>query len=200
MKADYAAWLTPDRLAEEERLWGSDYTRTWPDFIAAIERVDSISNLKGRFIQTMIEFGCGTGWVARYIPFGLIYHGVDSNEECIARARDRNPGLSFTCCDLRKHALPPTGLDLSCAFSVMKHFGLHEWDAVLAKVLSPGRWGLFSIPLLPDDAQDFDDGVEFPHVHIRRSRVLRAVENAGRQVYGMDPLPWGETMVTTCMT
>lgn len=194
MKPDYSKWLTPERLAEEDRLWESDYTRTWPDFIRAIERVTTWTN-----VRMMIEFGCGTGWVAKHISLDWFYLGVDANADCIAKAKERNPDRqnSFLCGDIRRIKLPRQKLDLSCAFSVMKHFALEEWDEVLATVLVPGRWGLFSIPIADTC---FDDGTEFPHVHITEERILQAVKDADRQVYSIDPLPWGEVMVTTCPT
>jgi SAM-dependent methyltransferase len=193
VKTDYSAWLTPERLAYEEFLWTDPATATWPHFVRALEAL----NLGDAY--SVVELGCGTGLVAANLPLYVHYLGVDANAECIARAERRCFQMSraFVVADLRTAVMHPRGLpayDVTCAFSVLKHFGLHEWDATVAAVLRHAPRGVFSIPLGPADA---DDGTEFPHVRVTAARLLNAVAGAGHVVQRLEPLPWGETLVTT---
>lgn len=186
---DYSQWLTPDRLELEEQAWaGPD--RTWPHFVAAIDRLRAHTPIK-----SMIEFGCGTGWVPAALPETVAYTGMDANPGCVERARARNPNRTFVVDDLRSLTYVGAGFDLTCAFSVMKHFGLHEWPAVLKRVLSYGMLGLLSIPT---GFETKDDGTEFPHVTLSESYLQEAVIAAGHDLVITAPLPWGEVMVYTC--
>lgn len=176
-------------------MWSDPTLRTWPAFVEAIERVR-----KEHGIWVVKEFGCGTGWVAQGLPETLDYLGVDANAGCIERARRRNPGKrrQFTLGDLRAFSIGqyagPYDATLACAFSVLKHFGLDEWDNVVGAVLRHGARSLFSIPL---GTETKDDGVEFPHVWVTRERLESAVIGAEHVIVRTDPLPWGETMVET---
>jgi SAM-dependent methyltransferase len=149
-------------------------------------------------IFAVVEFGCGTGWVPQGLPELVEYLGVDANAECITRARARNPGRhrQFVVGDLRAFTtaarVATYDSTLVCAFSVLKHFGLKEWDDVVAAVLRHGMRGLFSVPVGPETK---DDGTEFPHVWVTRERLQEAVEGAGHVIVQTALLPWGETMV-----
>ena len=191
---DYSAWLTPERLAVEEVAWTDPARATWPVF------VDFIKARRGAMSMfSVIEFGCGTGLVAAGLPDTVTYHGEDANAECVLRARARNDGRprrTFAIADVRAAWQYVAGkYELACAFSFLKHFGLHEWDTIVERVLRPGRMGLFSVPV--SLAGDRDEGLEFPHVWVTATRVERAVRRAGHEVRSWDALPWGETMVTT---
>lgn len=182
---DYSTWLTPERLEIEERLWEGGL-RTWPTFVAAIERVQSAAA-----IRSVIEFGCGTGWVGAALP-QLAYTGVDANAGCIAAAQQRNPGAQFIRSDIRTVVAPAK--DLACAFSVLKHFGLLEWDAILGTILGHGVHGLFSMRV---GSENTDDGTEFPHVQVTSARLESAVSAAGHAIQWTEALPWGEVMIAT---
>jgi SAM-dependent methyltransferase len=199
-KPDYSTWLTPDRLAIEERYWADPALRTWPLFVAAIAKI------RERYpINWIIEFGCGTGWVPSQLPSPVRYAGVDSNARCLAlavekfRGRDA-PEVGFYNADIRTVEITPWSpdapdvFDLACSFSVLKHFGLHEWDAVVAQILKHGRYGVFSMSV---GSEVLDDGVEFPHVWVTQERLRQAVQAAGHDVLWLDPMPTGETMVFT---
>src|SRR5690242_8202703 len=187
---DYSRWLTSERLMAEEVLWGDPSTRTWPSFVDWILKISQADDE----VQSIVEFGCGTGWVPANLPKDLHYVGIDSNPMCLALAMKKNRGRLFSLADIREdHALT---YDIACAFSTLKHFALYEWDAVVGKVLKCGvRYGLFSMPI--NDEESIDDGVYFPHVWVTEQRLVRAVEKAGHTLMELVPLPTGEFMAVT---
>jgi len=186
-KPDYSEWLTPERLEEEERQWADPRLCTWPIFVGWIRHV-----AREVEIQSVIEYGCGTGWTPSRLSESFHYIGVDANLNCLMRAMQRNPGRMFVYADVRKqHVLT---FDLACAFSFLKHFGLHEWDEVVAQVLRHGRYGLFTMPVGPETK---DDGVEFPHVWVTEDRLRAAVNMAGHAVRHIEAIRTGEVMVVT---
>lgn len=183
----YAEWLTPSRLKVEEEKWADSELRTWPIFVNWINWV-----LQDKNVLSMIEFGCGTGWVAKAMPPDLNYVGVDANPHCLAMAMEKNPGRWFARDDIRIKQLHT--FDLSCAFSVLKHFGLHEWDEVVGNVVGAGMVSLFSMPVGPEEK---DDGTEFPHVWVTPAHLQEAVLAAGHIVVRLEPIATGEHMVLT---
>jgi len=187
LKQDYSAWLTPERLAVEDQQWGDPRLATWPIFVGWIKHV-----AREVEIVSVLEYGCGTGWVPRHLPPDMHYVGVDANQYCLQLAMARNPGRLFAFADVRA-ALALT-FDLACAFSFLKHFGLHEWDEVVAQVLRHGRYGLFTMPVGPETK---DDGTEFPHVWVTEDRLRAAVNLAGHEVRHLARIQTGETMVVT---
>lgn len=184
---DYSQWLTPARLAAEEHQWADPELRTWPIFVNWVLHVLQDAN-----VLSMIEFGCGTGWVPKALPADLQYVGVDANPHCLALAMEKNPTRWFSRNDIRN----PQALtfDLACAFSVLKHFGLHEWDAVVKNVVSAGHVCLFSMPVGPEDKED---GAEFPHTWVTAAHLQDAVAAAGHMVVRLEPIATGEHMVMT---
>ena len=199
-RTDYSEWLTPARLAEEERAWGDPQRATWPHFVRAIQDVMLFGEMQNAPIASMIEFGCGTGWVPAGLPPNVEYIGVDANPFCLELAHLKKPRRRFVRADVRYalsnvllQAIAP--VDLVCAFSFLKHFGLHEWDDVVHVVLQHGRWAAFSVPIADADR---DEGAEFPHVWVTMARVEAALARTKHAIVGMNPLPWGETMVTAC--
>ena len=190
---DYSAWLTPTRLAVEERLWNDPQHRTWTHFVAHIVRMS-----KGiQPIGSIVEFGCGIGLVPMNLPAKVRYVGIDANWHCIASAKARNPDrkMFFSHGDIRKIGIVSTDFDLTCAFSVMKHFTETEWPEILRKLLSYGKRGLFSMRI---GETVVDDGTEFPHLQVTPQFCSQAIVDAGHQIVLVDPLPWGEVMVETC--
>ena len=188
-KPDYSEWLTPERLEIEETLWADPRQCTWPIFSGWIKRVAGEVE-----IQSVIEFGCGTGWTPSHIPARIQYVGVDANLHCLIRAMQRNPGRMFVHQDVRR----PFELtfDLTCAFSFLKHFGLHEWDKIVRLVLSRGRYGLFTMPV---GEETKDDGVDFPHVWVTHQRLVEAVNLAGHEITHAESIRTGEAIFVTRM-
>jgi SAM-dependent methyltransferase len=198
---DYSVWLTPERLAEEERLWAE--VGIYQLYAAELLKVATAEGC-----QSVLELGCGTGWVPMCLPEMLHYVGVDSNPGCITLARSKNgdrnlsgergPNRRFLIEDIRKVVRPVGGFDMVCAFAVMKHFALAEWAEVLARrVLYHGRVGLFTMNVGESDVDDFEQG--FPHTWVSAHTLAAAVGDAGHQIVEMELLYTGETMVRTCI-
>lgn len=170
---DYSQWLTDARLEVEEMLWS--------------ERRDEEQVPRARHLEMfcrktqstcVLEFGCGTGWVPAALPEWVRYMGIDANPGCIELARQKNDSARvFEVGDLRT-ANPPEA-DVVCSFSLMKHFGLHEWEAVLQRKLSFGNYGLFTV-LLAD--ADRDDGTEFHHTWVTEATLRAAIRAAGHEL------------------
>lgn len=188
-KPDYSEWLTPERLCREEELWAQ--CRYYADFAAGITQMCA-----DHPITSVVEFGCGTGWVPTLLPPELVYLGVDQNLECLTWARTKNPGPNrdWMQVDIRDFPTRNFQADLGCAFSVLKHFGLSEWDAVVSKILGSVTYGLFTMPI---GTEDVDDGIEFPHVWVSPERLEAAVSKAGHQVLWSRLQRTTETMVAT---
>jgi hypothetical protein len=158
--ADYSHFLAQgDKLAEEDAAWLRDHTQEREEVAALVNRIISEND-----IETMIEFGCGTGWVGQVLPPHVWYTGVDGNSECVAIAQERNrkPTSDYKHGDIRQHR--DTLHDLVCSISFLKHFGLHEWEGVMDQFLSFGRYAIFTLQLT--DGDDYDDGTEYHHVWI----------------------------------
>lgn len=185
---DYSVWLTPERLAEEEKLWEEvAIYRLYANTVIRVAQEERCSSV--------IELGCGTGWVPTCLPAGIKYVGVDANRDCLVYAalKDGLPEQYFVLADIRSVELAPA--DLVCSFAVLKHFALAEWREVVAKMLSLGRVGVFTMNVGPEDEDDFTQG--FPHTWVSPSTLNAAVIAAGHEVRSMELIHTGETMVTT---
>lgn len=185
---DYSAWLTPERLAAEEALWAEvGIYRLYAEHV--------MRAVGDHDCRSIIELGCGTGWVPTQLPPSIEYVGLDANPECVTLAQQKNPTRSFFLADMRAFRSPP--FDLACSFAVLKHFALEEWAAVLGKVLSLGRVGLFTMNVGPYDLDDFEQG--FAHTWVTHMTLSDAVYAAGHQLVSAELLHTGETMVCTCL-
>jgi len=184
---DYSVWLDSFRLAREEQLWAES---EMPHLYA--NRVRQVIEEHG--CRSVIELGCGTGWVPTLLPGTVEYVGVDGNPECLQYARQKTTRL-FLHADIRGLRYPTQ--DLVCSFAVLKHFALEEWPAVLGKVLSHGRVGLFTMNVGPGDRDDFNEG--FAHTWVSAVTLDRAVEACGHRIRSVELLHTTETMVKTCI-
>ena len=188
---DYSKWLTKERLEVEEKAW-DNCNGMHEAFATPVN--DLCMNKK---LKSVVEFGCGTGRVLPLLHKRLDYTGVDANQGCVDKAIERAKGLErsgsfeYVLDEIRTTTLH--GYDVVCAFSVMKHFRLDEWESVLAKVLSCGEYGIFSMPIGPEDIDDFSQG--FPHTWVRMETVRKAIEYANRMFLTSRVFDNVETMV-----
>ena len=187
-RPDYSEWLTPERLAVEEKAWTeSPHERHQADLVAGVCREHGV--------QTIVEFGCGTGWVPFFLgdctDLDVQYIGVDANGGCLHLAREKNPARLFVKSDVRHATVPQS--DLAVSFAFLKHFHLSEWDAVLTRILSFGRFAVFSATV---GTTDREDDCEFPHVWVSRERLERVVHSAGHEIIGT---PWSNQPDTEWM-
>lgn len=195
MIADYSAYLTPERLAVEEQAWReSGIHRLYAtELLKAMASEDCIS---------VVEVGCGTGWVPTCLPDSIMYGGVDVNAGCIEIAQRKNPFRDFLVADIRESlaTLDPSGRwwDAGCAFAFLKHFALHEWSDIVRHLLSFGRVGVFTMNVGTEDVDDFSQG--YPHTWVTPATLDNAVQAAGHGVVSMTLIHTGETMVRTRAT
>lgn len=197
-KPDYSEWLTPKRLEIEEAYWERD--KLYVGFADAIIEVCDIYA-----ITSVIELGCGTGWVATQLPSSLNYTGLDANIWCIraalkkdrelwANGRERRAWLLSDIRDFCTGSIEDGRVyELVCAFSVFKHFNLVEWDDVVSGVLQYGKHGLFTIPI----GERGDNGTEFPHVTVSIEMLEHAVRRGGHRIVSIRPQSTKEVLVTT---
>ena len=170
---DYSSWLADHNLLKIEDSWKK--AKFHEQYAVVIKSVCAENAL-----NTILELGCGTGWVPYELGQGFAYVGVDSNSECVDLARKKNPGAMFVKKDIRnfrKGKVPP--FDVVCAFAVFKHFGLHEWRDVFRNALSLGKFGIFSMSI---SEEDHDDGTEFHHVWVSEKTLTREIELAGHEM------------------
>lgn len=68
-----------------------------PDLVSWRRCFEVITFVKGLELKNpqILEIGCGTGWLAeQLVPFGRVT-ATDLADEVIARARARNPNVSY---------------------------------------------------------------------------------------------------------
>lgn len=158
IQPDYSAYLEDPRHLEDEIV-------AWelPKHVAEQQAIaNDVLRVCRRFgLKSILEVGCGIGWLKGLLPEDIRYTGVDANSCCIEEARKRHGG-NFWVCDVRD-LNPIVEYPLVCSFSMLKHFGLHEWLDVATKVLSLGRFACFT---LRTDIEDSDEPTQFHNVWI----------------------------------
>jgi SAM-dependent methyltransferase len=167
---DYAQWLSPERLAENDPLWQSDGF-----YIGYADEVNKLCAEKG--LSRVLEIGCGTGFVPQLLNKGIAYTGLDANAGCIRLSKERNPGMKFVLGDIRYTFLGH--YDLVCSFAMLKHFALGEWPVIVKRVLKHGSYGLFTMPV---GAYDLEDGVQFWHLWVTEKTLDETVRAAGHKI------------------
>lgn len=83
--------------------------------------------------ESLLDFGCGTGELVRYLPGGIEYVGVDWSPGMLARASREHPGYRF-----QQH-LPAAADLVACAgpFNLSDH-----WSKVRTWATLTTLWGL----------------------------------------------------------
>lgn len=177
---DFSVWLDMDKNYEKEY-------ESWQRDKLFVVYADAIENFKEcRKINTIFEFGCGAGFVPRYLRTPIVrYLGVDNSFNAIASAQtDKEVWMDFVVSDIREYP-NIEHFDLACSFAVLKHFSLGEWPAILKKFLSFGRLGLFTMQLSKKDRDDGgfeNDSGPYHHIWITDDNLRGAVFSAGHRV------------------
>ena len=124
---DYSEYLNKEGMLE--------YIESeWQNTIDNHKKQAAIINSIGA--KSIIEIGCSTGNLAQFLKCDN-YIGYDNHLGSIEIAFKKDPSKKFVVKDIRD--LKPSKSNQShlvCAMAVMKHFGLHEWDAILKKIIS----------------------------------------------------------------
>lgn len=178
--ADYSEWLIGDRLDAEDRAWGEtgQYRRNVEQVMRAIRCFAAPR-------PTVVELGCGSGWMPLALGDRVRYLGIDKSPALLHLSQQRNLGsdATFHLADLRDvtpatlAALGHPAPDIIYSFSVLKHFGLAEWESLLRRVLTLGD--RFVIQLQTTDATSLDDGAEYHHTWINADDVSRYIADSG---------------------
>jgi hypothetical protein len=173
---DISEWYTGATALQEEVAWllRPQYHQRDAEFI--------IPRLGTHQIKTVVECGCGSGILASILPESIKYLGIDKNNFFLEKARrrngEKNEGRLFACWDMRNIALPEPR-DLVLCFAVFKHFALDEFEALVAKVLSLGRFGAIQMQV---SDHDFDNGEKYHHIYVTEDRFFDAVKAAGHEI------------------
>lgn len=184
---DFSEYLTGDKLVKEEIDWAK--TKHYEKYAETVLTAGLMFNLGVNF--TLLELGCGTGWIPTVLPESIVYYGVDKHPGLLDLARTKNnPSRKFVQYDIRM--FPNEGLtniDLVCSFAVLKHFGLHEWEEIFRRMLRLGRYGVFSIQTTRTiGGEAYDDGIDYHHVWVPYSMVNDCVEAEGKCIRRIEEL------------
>ena len=195
---DISAYFIGQRAVDEEISWlmNGSYKKKTAIVNAGIEKYG---------IKSIVEWGCRSGLIAAGLPKAIPYLGMDTNEDWLEMAKERNRNCStrkFMLTDIRKNIADPEpdwlnyslARGVVIAFDFMKHMPLGEWDAILKRVLSCGRYCCFSAQVC---GNDFDDGTRFHHVFVSKQHLAEAIQRAGyeelsRQTLSEWRLPSGD--------
>ena len=173
---DIHEWYSPERVAAEEAIWAEGQ-----HYLMNAKRIQTLCD--ARFLTTIIEFGCGTGWIPTVLSRDLDYLGLDANPYMLKIARTKSDA-TFVRWDFRFPYDRAT--DLACSFAVLKHFSLTDWPVMLRRMLQNARFGLFNQHCLQDDRTPFDDGKEWHSIWPRNSDILAAIEAYGHILISRD--------------
>ena len=182
MLPDFCDWWTPDRILESDIAWREQE--------AYLEFADAIRAVAHRFpINSVLELGCGMGYVGREIHSEFDYLGIDGNADMIAMARKHNADWDtefphFEVGNIRNLRTIRKPVDLVCSFGVLKHFSLADWKDIVAKMLAVGRYGL--IELITTYGPSVDTGEQnnegYHHIYINLSELPGAWLAAGHRI------------------
>ncbi len=93
----------------------------------------------GRRDLSILDAGCGMGWMsARLLRFGTVL-GIDLADEVIERASQRVPGARFEVCNLANAAVESGPFDVVVSLEVLSHVAdQRRFVGQLANELRPG--------------------------------------------------------------
>ncbi len=177
--SDISEYYKGDLAVAEENAWNA--TKEYKRNLAQVERV-----IKERGVKRIVEVGCGSGLIPVELPREVRYLGIDKNPTFLEYAKKKNdPSCrTFVYEDVRnlspewmkKKGFAP--FDLVMSFAFFKHFGLHELDDVMNKVISLAPVAVFEVQTA---SQSFDNGTQFHHNFITTNRLHRVIGEAGHK-------------------
>jgi len=198
---DISEYYVGDLAIAEEKAWDEvkEYKRNYAQLELALSEFNA---------KSVVELGCGSGWIARELPAGVRYVGFDKNPTFLGWAKGKNrPDRTFVYRDVRE--ISPAWLkenhgefDLACCFAFLKHFGLHECDDVLMLLLSLAPRAVFDIQITD---RDIDNGTDFHHVFVTKQRLEQVVAAGGHRIVNRNvawegPFPQGRMQVQIVTT
>jgi cyclopropane fatty-acyl-phospholipid synthase-like methyltransferase len=185
---DFSEWLTSDRISAEEKAWAEtqQYKRNVEQ---VLKMVDQLAIPR----PTVLEMGCGSGWVPVGLGNSVSYLGIDKNPELLSLcvAKNHASDAKFHLCDIRhmtsevlESLLGVPCVDIVCSFAVLKHFGLHEWKDIFSRMLSLGNHGVFQVQI--SDRGDIDDGAQYHHTWMGKETIFSCVSGSGHELISFD--------------
>ena len=102
----------------------------------------------------LLDVACGTGHHLEHLTHSFDAEGLDLSPELLACAKERNPGLTFHCADMRTFDLPDKFDVITCLFSSIGYMttveDLEKAVANMAHHLVPGGVLIVEPWLTPD--------------------------------------------------
>lgn len=181
---DFSEYLVGDKLVKEETDWAR--TKHYEVYVSVLEQARKLFKLPEAF--TLLEVGCGSGWVPTMLSDSITYYGIDKSPELIELARQKNKeSRKFVQVDFR-HFWPTATVKthMVCSFAVLKHFGLHEWRDIFRRMLALAPYGVFSIQ--DTEGTPYDDGTEYHHIWVSDDMIWECVRAERMRVFQIDRL------------
>lgn len=168
--ADYTFWVNQN-VEKTEKDW---LENPW----IHEDQYESIKHLDTK-ADSIIEFGCGSGQLARRIN-NANYVGCDQSGPLLELAQTKSPNKVFNLCNIRE-AKGTTGVDHVVAFGFLKHFSLSEHDDIFARLASFAKKTLtIEIPIRGWEHED--RGHDFPHTWVTDKRMRANATKHGFKV------------------
>jgi hypothetical protein len=168
----------PAYFTREDEIWRND--KYYINYANEINKVCKQFGLK-----TVLEIGCGCGYVPLYLDKDLLWEGMDGYQGCVDAAKKNNPTATVALGEIR--TFEHEEADLVCSFAVLKHFYPYEFPTVMKRVLGCGRYGLNLVQCtgLPTDIEDGVYEINLgPHNWISNKTMDEAVSAAGHTIIG----------------
>jgi SAM-dependent methyltransferase len=166
--------------------WDSYASQGGPDYLIADcgsagsheKRLRAVLRLPISTGDTLLEFGCGTGRLADFVPDGVRYEGMDWSGEVIAQARCRRPRNAFrlgSLSDLSSH----DWVVASGPFNYAKGWSKSQTAEAIAAMWRASKHGIaFTVLRIPADRRlhyygeelvSFLEACDWSHLELDRS-------------------------------
>lgn len=169
---DISDYYTGQRAVDEEVNWlmGEAHQKQADTILPWLRQYE---------VASIVEYGCGSGGFAQKLPDGLDYTGIDKNSYFLERAKSKakdNRRRRFIQGDVRNTG--PSSVGCACCWAFLKHFGLHEWNEIVGRILAPAQFGCLEVQIAD---RDVDNGSQYHHVFVTEERLKQAIEAAGHK-------------------
>lgn len=167
--SDISEYYQEDLALKEEQAWTEtkEYLRNF----------DQLSTIL-QDCKTIIEIGCGSGWIPTLLPAEIEYIGIDKNAHFLEMCRHKNQGKNriFKQADIRS-INTNTVFDISCSWAFLKHFSLEEFDTILTNILRLGKKAIFEVQITKN--WEYNDGIHFHHTFVSEDRLQNVITKSG---------------------
>jgi SAM-dependent methyltransferase len=128
---------------ESAHLYDTIYLNQGKDYAAEARHIHELAQqYKKSHGKGLLDVGCGTGLHAGYLSEFYQVEGVDLDEQMIAAAREKHPGIPFQAGDMRDFNVDRQFDVITCLFSAVGYMKdtaqLHQAIGNMGKHLKPG--------------------------------------------------------------